>query len=96
MLSNLYLLPHLLGATMAKLDIWHGSNREDPEYVADVPESYLALWNDAERAWAAGTYDSPDFASVRVRTIEIRRRLNDLRPGPERSRLVKEMYELIG
>lgn len=96
MLSNLYLLPHLLGAPMAKLDIWHSSNFKAPEYVASIPEPYLRLWSEEEREWAAKLRDSLEFTSVRARDIEIGAALGNLRPGPERSRLVREMRELMG
>jgi hypothetical protein len=41
-------------------------------------------------------YRSSGFQSVRARYIEISRLLATTPPGPERSRLVKEMYELRG
>ena len=50
--------------------------------------------NRQEREWAAGLYRSPGFQSVRERYIEISRLLDTTPPGPERSRLVKEMHEL--
>ena len=42
----------------------------------------------------SGLYQSPGFRSVRERYIEISRLLDTTPPGPERSRLVKEMHEL--
>jgi len=94
MLSNLYLLPHLFGPPIAPLVIWHGSSDAEPDFVEHVHEPYLALWSDEEKAWASGLYESPGFRSARERYIEISRLLDDLRPGPERSALVKEMHEL--
>ena len=94
MLSNLYLVPHLLGSLIAVLDIWHGSSDAEPGYIECIPEAYLQLWTEAEREWAAGLYRSPGFQSVRARYIEISRALDTTPPGPERSRLVEEMYEL--
>ena len=94
MLSNLYLLPHLLGSPVAELDIWHGSSDAEPSYVEYVSEAYFLLWTEAEREWASGLYQSPGFHSVRERYIEISRALDTTPPGPERSRLVEEMYEL--
>jgi hypothetical protein len=94
MFCNLYLVPHLLGSPIAELDIWHGSSDAEPSYVEYVPEAYLQLWTDAERGWASGLYQSPGFQSVRERYIEIARALDTTPPGPERSRLVEEMYEL--
>ncbi len=94
MFCNLYLVPHLLGSPIAELAIWHGSSDAEPSYVEYVPEAYLLLWTDGEREWASGLYRSPGFQSVRERYIEISKALDTTPPGPERSRLVKEMHEL--
>ncbi len=94
MLSNLYLLPHLLESPIVALDIWHGSSDAEPSYVEHIHKPYLQLWTEAERKWAAGLYQSPGFQSVRKRYIEIARALDTTPPGPERSHLVEEMHEL--
>jgi hypothetical protein len=94
MLSNLYLVPHLLDSPIDELDIWHGSSDEEPSYVRCIPEAYLRLWKAVEREWASRLYHSPGFQSVRARYVEISRLLDTTPAGPERSRLVKEMYEL--
>jgi hypothetical protein len=52
MLANLYLIPHLLGAPIEKLDLRHSFNWEEPDYVHFIPEEYFALWTEAEREWA--------------------------------------------
>jgi len=94
MFSNLYLVPRLLGSPIAELDIWHGSSDAEPSYAEHIHEPYLQIWSDAEREWASGLYFSPGFRSVRERYIEISRLLATTRPGPARSRLVKEMHKL--
>ncbi len=43
MLSNLYLVPHLLGSPIAKLHIWHGSSDAEPSFVEHIPTPYVAL-----------------------------------------------------
>ena len=94
MFSNLYLVPRLLGSPIAELDIWQGSSDAEPSYAEHIHEPYLRLWTEAEREWAARLYHSPGFTSVRERYIEIARALDTTPPGPARSRLVEEMYEL--
>jgi hypothetical protein len=84
----------LLGSPVDQLDIWHGSSDAEPSYVEYAPEAYLELWTEAEREWASHLYHSPGFQSVRARYIEISKALDTTPPGPERSRLVEEMYEL--
>ena len=94
MLSNLYVLPHLSGTAIARLDIWHGSNWEEPDYLAVIPGAYWSLWTEGEREWAANLYRSPEFTAVRERWIDIGRALRTTPRGPERSQLVWEMHEL--
>ena len=94
MLSNVYIVPHLLGSPIDELDIWHGSSDAEPGYIECIPEAYLQLWTEAEREWVSRLYHSPGLQSVRARYIEISRLLDTTPPGPERSRLVEEMYEL--
>jgi hypothetical protein len=94
MLSNLYLVPHLLGRPISKLDIWHGSSDEEPDFLEQIPEPYLDLWRSEEREWAASLYASPEFRDARERFTEIHRRLDGLRPGPERSALVRELSRM--
>ncbi len=94
MFSNLYLVPRWLGSPIAELDIWHGSSDAEPSYAEHVPKPYLQLWTEAEREWVSRLYHSPGLQSVRARYIEISRLLDTTPPGPERSRLVEEMYEL--
>jgi hypothetical protein len=94
MLSNLYLVPRLVGSPIAELDIWHGSSDAEPGYIESIPEAYFLLWTAPDRKWASRLYHSPGFQSVRARYIEISRALDTTPPGLERSRLVKEMCAL--
>ena len=96
MLSNLYLVPHLLGSPIVELDIWHGSSDAEPSSVGRIPEAYFRLWTATEREWASRLHYSPGFQSVRARYVEISRLLDTTPAGPERSRRVKEMYQLKG
>ena len=42
MLSNLYLIPHLLGREQAELDIWHSTNYEQKGFLEYVPSEIWA------------------------------------------------------
>jgi hypothetical protein len=42
-LQNAYLLPTLLGSPPAPYDMWHSSNRQHPDYLAEVPEELLPI-----------------------------------------------------
>ncbi len=94
MLSNLYLIPHLLGRDQDKLDIWHGSNYAEKEYLEYVPPEIWALWDAPAMQWAQETFDSPQLCQVRARYIEIYEQLESEPPGPRRSALVDEAFRL--
>lgn len=94
MLSNLYLIPHLLGLEQPELDIWHGSNIDRKDYLSYIPPELLSLWDEAALQWARETYDSAKFSQVRERYIEIHRQLKDEPRGSKRSQLVREAFSL--
>jgi hypothetical protein len=53
-----------------------------------------ALWSEEEKDWASSLSGRPELEAARERFIEILRRLDGLRPGPERNDLVKELSNL--
>ncbi|MGD9146346.1 MAG: hypothetical protein PVI80_12340, partial [Anaerolineae bacterium] len=94
MLSNLYLIPHLLGREQAELDIWHSTNYEQKDFLEYVPPEIWALWDAPALQWAGETYDSPELRRVRARFIEIHEQLRSEPRGPRRSALVDEAFRL--
>jgi hypothetical protein len=94
MLSNLYLMPHLLGREQDELDIWHGSNYEQKDFLQYVPPEIWGLWDAPALQWAEEMYDSPEFRRIRARQIEIREQLKSEPRGPRRSALVDEAFRL--
>jgi len=94
MLSNLYLIPYLLGLEQDKLDIWHGSNIAEKDYLRYAPPEIFGLWDEPALQWAKEVYHSPEFCQVRARYIEIYEQLRREPPGPKRSQLVSEAFRL--
>lgn len=94
MLSNLYVLPHLLGEPQERYDIWHSSNWEEPDYAAYIPPELFDLWDDEALQWAAEQYYGPELTTARDRYIEIYRQLPHTPVGPERNALVQEASRL--
>jgi len=94
MLSNLYLIPHLLGLEQEEFDIWHGSNFKEKGYLQYIPQEIFELWDEDALQWARETYNGPELRQVRKRYIEIYRQLKSEPPGPKRSQLVKEAFQL--
>lgn len=64
MLQNLYLLPHLFHEPLPPLDIWHGSNREEPGYLLGIAD-YLDEPTEEERRWMKTAYESDAFKRLR-------------------------------
>ena len=94
MLSNLYQIPHVLGEHHGRFDIWHGSNLETKEYLAEMPDEYLELWDDEAVSWAEKLYYSDRFGAIRSQYIDIYHQLNTEPAGEKRSRLVDEAFKL--
>lgn len=93
-LSNLYLVPHLLGMPQDRLDVWHGSNWAERSYLQYAPPEIFGLWDHQALGWAKETYQSPRFRQVRARYIEIHEQLRHEPVGPRRSELVREAFRL--
>jgi hypothetical protein len=53
-LSNLYLLPRLLGREQDVIDMWHPSNLTEKSYSDAVPDAWLALWDPPALHWPHG------------------------------------------
>ncbi len=93
--KNPYLVFQLLGMDQKRLDIRHGSNWKEPEYVAYGPTELLELWDEEAVQWAKDVFQQAWFSRLRARYIEIKRRLMTEPVGPERSRLVRELYAMM-
>ena len=94
MLSNLYVIPYLLGEPVEKLDFWHGSNWEEPSYLAEIPPEYFDLWDGAALQWLEDTYHSAALQQVRERYIALNVQLSTEPRGPKRSQLVKQLFAM--
>jgi hypothetical protein len=94
MLANLYVIPRLLGIDVKRHDIWHGSNLEELSFLSWIPDEYWDLWSFSDRAWTEVLWNGKEFRDARNRYIEFGHALKDLKPGSERSRVIREMSRL--
>lgn len=94
MLSNLYLMPRLLGRDQDVIDMWHPSNRSEKSYFDALPDEWFAVWEPSALEWARAVYDREPMRRVRDRYIAIYTQLKEEPPGPTRSRLVEEAYQV--
>jgi hypothetical protein len=94
MLKNLYLIPHMLDINPERLDIWHGSNYEDIEYLSYLPPIAMELCTEEELDWVSRQYNSEKFTAIRERYIDIQRQLKTEPRGPKRTELVERASKL--
>lgn len=95
MLSNLYLIPKVLGESVTPYDIWHASSDAQLRYVEYVPEEVLASFTQEEIQWIARQHASPDFQFIRNRYIEICQKLIEVNDIDERRQLLGESDALL-
>ena len=97
MLLNVYLIPDLLGEPQEEIEMWHGCNSSEIQYLEYVPREFLDLWHPPARDWAREQYTSRELQGVRDRFIAIDKELlSHPRAGPERQALCEELRRLEG
>lgn len=89
MLSNIYLLPVLFSKPIAKIDMWHSTSWEYPEYVQELNE-YLNEPTSQERVWFQEEFESRLFTEVREKYIKTYRELDYERDIATRRRILDE------
>ena len=95
MLSNLFMIPHVLGEGVAKYDMWHSSNYKYLDYLSYIPEEVLDSINEPDFNWMKELYFSFEFRRIRERYIEIYNKLDATLDHEERMRLLNESYPLL-
>ena len=95
MLSNIYLIPHILGGKMAKADMWHSNSDADPEYLEWIPTEIIEAITAEDKSWIEGLYFSEKFQQILNRHIEINHLLQTTPIGERRSALVEEEFSLL-
>lgn len=65
LVRNLYLLPALTGSPIARQDMWHSSNWDQPEYLAQVSPEFLPQLSEDERSWIGRQLESALFRRVK-------------------------------
>jgi hypothetical protein len=94
-LSNLYIIPKLLGCDIEEYDIWHASSDQDIGYFSYLPEEVIASITEAEIQWLRQEYESPEFRHIRQRYIEIHHKLKSTKEFDERKRLLSDSNSLL-
>lgn len=64
MLSNIFLLPFLIGQRLGTPDVWHPSNRQQESYLLEI-EEFLFEPTDEERSWIKDELSTASFTALR-------------------------------
>jgi len=94
MLSNIYLIPGLLGIEMERADISHTTNWAEPDYVEYLPQRVYEHITEADLEWMNEIYNSDSIQKILKRHIEIKHELKSTPVGDKRSALVRELSSL--
>lgn len=95
MLSNLYILPYLLGERLEEHDIWYASTSEFLDYYKYIPEELIALINEEDLAWIKKLTHSSIFLHMKQQYIEIYQQLKYAKTVKERTALLNKAYKVI-
>jgi hypothetical protein len=94
MLSNLLIIPQVLGRPQDELDIEDDSHIGEKLYLEYAPVEIFTLWDEVALKWLVETYESPNLNVIRERYIAIQRQLETEPRGPRRNQLVEEASAL--
>jgi len=95
MLTNLYLIPNVLGEDVQEHDVWHSSNFAEIDYVEELPREVRSKITEADIQWLKDLYESFEFRRIRKRFIEIFHSLKHERAFEVRRRLLDESHGLL-
>ena len=96
MLSNLYMIPQILGQDINQYDIWHSSSDGDMEYFDYIPDEVLHALTTEDKNWIKELYGSFIFNRIRQRYIDIFSELQTVKDVDSRRKLLDESYTLLG
>lgn len=92
MLSNIYLLPFIVGKPIQPLDIWHSSNWQMPQYLQDINE-LLEHISGPDRDWISDQYIQLPFDAARTKYIATFTALQNQYDVQVRKKLLNDWYD---
>lgn len=95
MLSNLYVIPKVLGRDIKKYEIWHSSSDESIDYFDYFPSDVLENLTREDKNWIEEVYDSFVFQRIRQRYIEIFKELQTVEDIQSRRKMIVEADSLL-
>lgn len=95
MLSNIYLIPHILNEKYDFKITKHSSNWREEDIVEHIPDRITEAINDEDKKWISELYNSEKFKTTLNRHVEIELKLEETPVGDTRTKLVNELYSLL-
>ena len=94
MFQNRFVVPRLLGESIAGLELEPEDDEWDQSVAEEVPAEFLQLWSEEERKWGKEQYRGQEYVTLRARYMELKRALEGERVGPRRKQLVDQLWSL--
>lgn len=95
MLSNLYIIPQLLGREIQEHDMWHSSNLQHSDYINYIPKELLEAFTKQDLEWAEEQFDSFQFAGIRKKHIELYSELEKTKDVESRGKILEKAQALL-
>lgn len=95
MLSNLYLIPHLLEKEIEPYPFQHFMNFAEKNYLDYLPQEVFEKITDDEKQWIHEVYYSEDVEAIRNRHIEISIKVDNISEYEVRKKLLDEDRSLL-
>ena len=95
MLSNLYIIPQIIGKKIKPYDIWLSSSDAHIDYIDYLPREVRTSIKQNEMDWMKTLYESFEFRRIRKRYIEIFHDLQNVKEIGARRALLDESYTLL-
>ncbi len=94
MLSNIFLIPYILGHEIPSLDSWEDRHFNELMEIEDFPHEVLDFITSEEIEWIKALHSSPKISAIRKKYIEIDDQLENLPRGERRTKLCNELFKI--
>ena len=93
-LSNVLLIPFILGHKMPTLGSWEDRYYDELMEIDYFPNEILEFITGEEKKWIGASYSSSKITAIRKTYIEIEDQLENLPRGEKRTKLCHDLYRI--
>ncbi len=94
MLSNIHLIPYILGHETPSLDSWEDRYFNELMEIENFPHEILECITSEEMEWVSTVYNSSKITSIRKAYTTIDDQLEHLPRGEKRAKLCNELFKI--